>query len=98
MDEKLYKHRIRIFLSTKRYLSTQEREFLEKLLGGMIEKLGYEKRRVVVYRRTAMLDFSGKKEINVERFVRESERAIGFSIWENYRVQKTLEIDVKKLI
>jgi hypothetical protein len=98
MDEKLYKHRIRIFLSTKRYLSTQERELLEKLLEGMIEKLGYEERKVVVYRYTAVLDFSGKREINAESVVRESERAFGFSIWENYRVQKTLEIDAKKLI
>ncbi|MDY6985734.1 MAG: hypothetical protein SVE93_04945 [Candidatus Thermoplasmatota archaeon] len=98
MDEKLYRYRIRIFLSTKRYLSNQERELLEKLLEGMIEKRGCEKREVVVYRRTAMLDFSGKREINAESFVRESERAFGLSIWENYRVQKTLEIDVKKLI
>ncbi len=98
MDEKLYRYRIRIFLSTKRYLSTQERELLEKLLEGMIEKWGYEKRKVVVYSHTAMLDFSCKREINAESFVRESERAFGFSIWENYRVQKTLEIDGKRLI
>jgi len=98
MDESLYKHRIRIFLSTKRYLSTKERELLEKLLEGMIEEQGYEKRNVAVYRHTAMLDFSGKRKINAERFVRESESAFGFSIWENYRVQETLEIDGKKLM
>jgi len=98
MDEKLYRYHFRIFLSTKRSLSEEERSSLKNILTEAIEKRGYEIKKVAVYRNSALLDFAGGKEIDSEKFVKATEKAIGFSIWENYRVQKTLEIDGKKLI